>query len=241
MATPGGGAESLPGARAQLEALAADHAARVAAGTADAHLPESWRFARLDPAALKRAAVLILFGRLDDQPAEHPHDVVPGELDLLFVRRADTLRKHAGQVAFPGGKVDPGDDGAVAAALREAEEETGLDPAGVDVLGALAETELPVSNFLVTPVLGWWARPSEVFAVDPAESAHVFRVPVADLLDPANRVSASVSRGREKFTSPAFLVQGALIWGFTGIVVSRLFDELGWTLDWDASREHRVR
>ncbi|MCO1338480.1 coenzyme A pyrophosphatase [Kocuria polaris] len=238
MQRPGPGAGTMPGARAQLEALASAHQA--AAGATSRRLPESWRFRPLDPQTVQRAAVLILFGRLDDRPAERPHDVVPEELDVLFVQRADTLRKHAGQVAFPGGKIDPEDQGPIAAALREAEEETGLDPAGVDVLGALPETELPVSDFLVTPVLGWWARPSQVCAVDPSESAHVFRAPVADLLDPANRVSAVVERGGEKFTSPAFLVQDMLIWGFTGIVVSRLFDELGWTLRWDETREHRV-
>lgn len=232
----------LPAARAALEHLAAVHAERAAAGQADPRLPSSWRFARPDPASLRHAAVLILFGRLDDQPAEHPHGVVPEDLDVLFVQRADTLRQHAGQVAFPGGKVDPDDDGAVAAALREAEEETGLDPDGVEIIGALNETELPVSNFLVTPVLGWWARPSQVGVVDPGESAHVFRVPVADLLDAGNRVSAVVERGGTKYASPAFTVEGTpLIWGFTGIVLSRLFDELGWALPWDESRELRVR
>ncbi|MFZ8299899.1 NUDIX hydrolase, partial [Staphylococcus aureus] len=82
-------------------------------------------------------AVLILFGTLDAVPSAHVAPAVPSDLDVLLLARADTLRAHPGQVAFPGGRVDPGDDGPVAAALREAREETGLDPAGVGVIGTL--------------------------------------------------------------------------------------------------------
>ncbi|WP_309080991.1 CoA pyrophosphatase [Zhihengliuella sp.] len=226
--------------RAQLLQLVARHRA-LRAGGADTRLPEESRVATADPAVLRRAAVLILFGRLDDRPAVHASDAVPEDLDLLFVERATTLRQHAGQVAFPGGKVDPTDASVVDAALREAVEETGLDPAGVEVLGTLVDRELPVSDFLVTPVLGWWAQPSEIFVVDPEESAHVFRVPVADLLDPGNRVLTVLERDGRRFEGPAFRIGGTLIWGFTAMVVSSIFDELGWTRPWDRTREHRIR
>lgn len=185
------------------------------------------------------AAVLVLFGRLDDVPARHDAPHVARDLDVLLVRRADTLNHHPGQVAFPGGRQDPEDSGLVAAALREAEEETGLDASGVEVLGSLGALPLPVSNHLVTPVLGWWRQPSPVRAVDSGESAHVFRAPVADLLDPENR-RTSILPGTP-YRGPAFLVSDHLVWGFTALVLDQLFDALAWTEPWDDTRTVTVR
>ena len=101
------------------------------------------------PTDARRAAILMLFG---ETPAHGP--------DVLLAERASTLRSHAGQVAFPGGGTECGDSGAIATALREAEEETGLDPSGVVPLAVLPELYLPPSGFAVTPVLAHWARPS---------------------------------------------------------------------------------
>ncbi|GAA5228066.1 NUDIX hydrolase [Paeniglutamicibacter antarcticus] len=210
----------------------------VGGGVAQAtKMPDSWVFNPLNPDTAKHAAVLILFGRLDDVMAASDVGSVPEDLDVLFVTRARTLRKHPGQVAFPGGKVDEQDNDAIAAALREAEEETGLDPAGVEILGVLPDAELPITNFIVTPVIGWWRDPSEVFVVDEGESAKVFRAPVADLLDPGHRVSSVVTRDGERFSAPAFDVNGGFIWGFTGILLDRIFDDLGWTVPWNHHRE----
>ena len=124
------------------------------------------------------------------------------------------------------------------AALREAEEETGVDPSGVEVLGALPELALPRGNFLVTPVLAWWASPSPVRVVDYGESAQVFRVPVRDLLDPENRTMAAVTRMNQTFQSPAFNVNSLVVWGFTGMILNELFDQLGWAVPWDRTRLH---
>lgn len=224
-------------ARADLLGVIERHRPLVEAGDEGiSRVPASWMFEGMDHAAARRAAVLVLFGGLDDIDAAATATTVPADLDLLFVERAATLRQHAGQVAFPGGTIDDTDASAVAAALREAREETGLDPDGVEVLGELPAAELPVTNFVVTPVIGWWDRPSEVFAVDPGESASVFRAPVADLVDPAHRFRVQVSRGGRTHHSPAFDIDGRIIWGFTGIVLSRLLDDLGWSLPWDAGR-----
>lgn len=187
-----------------------------------------------DPAA-RPAAVLVLLGALDRVPAHHRSAAVRADLDVLLVGRATSLNHHAGQVSFPGGRVDPDDDGPVGAALREAVEETGLDASGVAVLGTLGELPVPVSNHRVTPVLAWWERPSPVAVVDHAESAHVFRAPVADLLAPANRRTATFGGPRlpVRRMSPAFLVGPHVVWGFTALVLDRLFDALGWTEPWD--------
>ena len=219
---------SARGARAQLAAL-----------VESASTPQM----TATPAEGRPAAVLILFGVLDSLDSDHEAQAraVSRDLDVLLLSRADTLRSHAGQVAFQGGRVDPDDDGAIGAALREAEEETGLDPSGVEVLGTLDDIPLVYSQHLVTPVMGWWRHPSPVRVVDEAESADVFRAPVADLLNPANRGSTVIRRGGQEWRGPGFLVPSAdghhLVWGFTGMVLDGLFDRLGWTEPWDAGRE----
>lgn len=219
-------------ARNELKQVIAKGQANVGAAK---KLPKEWIEFDLDGNTARKAAVLILFGATGDGTLAE--DAVPTDLDLLFVERATTLRKHAGQIAFPGGGIDPEDSGATDAALREAWEETGVDTSGIEVLGNLGETELPVSNFLVTPVVGWWYSESKVHAVDPGESAGVFRAPVAELLDPKNRVTTVVQRGGHRFKSPAFQFGERVIWGFTAIILDRLFTDLGWTRTWDTRRE----
>ena len=189
----------------------------------------------LDPSTARRAAVLVLFGVLDSAPSQAAGPV-GRDLDVLLQRRSETLGHHPGQISFPGGGVEASDRDITATALREAVEETGLDPSGVEILGTLPELPVPVSNNMVTPVLAWWTRASEVAAVDQRESVEVFRVPVADLLDPANRATVEHHWNGHTFRAPAFAVHGVLVWGFTAIVLSRLFDELGWTVPWDHSR-----
>lgn len=185
----------------------------------------------------RRAAVLMLFGAL--RPGHHPDPsaLESADLDVLLMERAGSLNNHPGQVSFPGGAIDAGDVDERAAALREAEEETGLDPLGVEVLGVLPEVGLPVSNFLVTPVLAWWTRQTPVTVVSEAESTQVFRVPVGELLNPSNRRTAVVRRGGLTRRSPAFVLPNATVWGFTAILLDSLFEGLGWTQPWNASLE----
>lgn len=215
-----------------------DLIAAIDAGTAPARNPY-WRDLTVDAAAARKAAVLMLFGALDVVPAASGKPLAPADLDVLLLERAHTLDDHPGQVAFPGGGIDPGES-PIEAALREAEEETGLDSGGVEVLGVMPELALPRGNYLVTPVLGWWQSPSPVRVVDYGESAQVFRIPVRDLLDPDNRVMATVSRLGQTFQSPAFTVNKVVVWGFTGMILNELFDQLGWSVPWDRTRLHGI-
>ena len=166
----------------------------------------------------RRSAVLMLFGP----------DPSGGE-DVVLTERAHTLRAHPGQVSFPGGGIDPEDDGSVGAALREAEEEVGLDPSGVHVLATFPEVYLSPSQHAVTPVLGWWPRPVPVGVVDRGEVERVLRVPVPRLLDPANRFTAVFG----PYRGPAFEVDDLFVWGFTAMLLSSLFDLAGIALPWD--------
>lgn len=190
-----------------------------------------------EPAA---ASVLILFGRLDNIPARDDDETVSADLDVLLQRRAATLSSHPGQVSFPGGRRDPDDANPVDTALREAQEETGLDPSGVEILATLPELPLAASNHLVTPVLAWWRKPSTVAAVDHAETVDVFRVPVAQLIDPANRCTWTLTRDGATYRGPAFDIEGTLVWGFTAGILSALFEATGWAVPWDAGVERAV-
>jgi 8-oxo-dGTP pyrophosphatase MutT (NUDIX family) len=171
----------------------------------------------------RASAVLVLFA--GDPQKNNP--------DLLFIQRSADLRLHAGQPAFPGGAIDAADDGPVAAALREAKEEVGLDPDGVDVVGTLPELFIPRTGFRVVPVLAWWREPHAVAPVDAAEVAAVERISVSELADPKTRVTV---RGPSGYLGPAFRVKGMLIWGFTAVLVDRLLALAGWERPWDTAK-----
>ncbi|GAA4911327.1 NUDIX domain-containing protein [Actinomycetospora succinea] len=168
----------------------------------------------------RAAAVLMLF--VDDGAGP----------ELLLTERAAEMRSHAGQAAFPGGSIDPEDTGPVGAALREAQEETGLEPGGVVPLVTLPPLTIPVTGFAVTPVLAHWSHPSPVHVVDPGETAAVVRVPVATLADPATRFRVT---GPSGYTGPAFAAGGLLVWGFTAGLVDWMLTLGGWARPWDGS------
>jgi 8-oxo-dGTP pyrophosphatase MutT (NUDIX family) len=174
-----------------------------------------------DP-AIRASAVLILLADGADGP------------DVLLTERAWTLRSHAGQMSFPGGRVDEVDgtgmEGLIRTALREAEEETGLDPDGVEVFAVWPALWVPVSNFAVSPVLAWWRQPSPVAVVDPAEVASVHQVSIKALADARNRISCLHPSG---FTGPAFTVDKLYIWGFTAGLLDKMLTMGGWARRWD--------
>lgn len=171
---------------------------------------------------VRRAAVLILLSE------KNP--------DVVLTERAATLRMHPRQISFPGGGLESGED-AVAAALREAREEIGVNPGNIKVEGLMPATRIDVSKFDVTAVLATWEGRDDIAAVDPHEVAAVHRVALTDLADPGARFTATLPVGHR---GPAFSVEGLFIWGFTAHLLSDVLDLGGWTQPWDHGHEIEV-
>lgn len=165
------------------------------------------------------AAVLALFS-----DGENP--------DLVFTERAATLRAHAGQMSFPGGRVDPEDASEAAAALREASEEIDLDPGAVTLLGEMPRTGLTRSLFNVVAVVGTWDGSAPLRVVDAAEVASIHRFPVSALAAPEHRVTVH-HRGTDM---PAFVFDDLMVWGFTAHLTDELLRLGGWERPWDRDR-----
>jgi 8-oxo-dGTP pyrophosphatase MutT (NUDIX family) len=175
------------------------------------------------------AAVLVLFSG----PADSPNGGLPDDADLLVTVRASTLRHHAGQAAFPGGAADPGDDGPIFTAMREATEETGIDTSRLTPLATLEKMFIPPSGFHVVPVLAYSPDPGPVSVIDESETAVVARVPVRAFINPENRLMVYRRENTRRLAGPAFLLNEMLVWGFTGQVISAMLDVAGWTRPWN--------
>jgi 8-oxo-dGTP pyrophosphatase MutT (NUDIX family) len=178
-----------------------------------------------DPTGVPAAVLLAL------APVEGADD-----LELVLVQRPGHLRQHPGQVGLPGGAVEPSDADGVAAALREAHEEVGLEPSGVRVLGSLDRAYLAVSDFDVLPVVGIWDGLAPL-TPSPDEVAGILRPTLRQLADPANHGTMPFSailgedmlavRGIPDLPSPVFRVDGILVWGFTAGLLVGFLDSLG--------------
>ena len=150
----------------------------------------------------------------------------PGPTVILKLR-PETMRKHPGQISFPGGRIDPGDDGPIAAALREAREEIGLDPDAVEVIG-IADRYRTVTGFEVMPVIGI-VPPDLPLIPHPGEVAALFEAPLYYLLDPAHQhVRTAFWRGRER-TYYEIDYEGRRIWGATAAMIVNLSRRLALT------------
>ena len=175
------------------------------------------------PAGGRRSSVLLLFGPSAD-----------GGEDVVLTERAHTRRPPPGDITFPGGKREPHAASNAAAALRETQEEVGIDPATIDVVAELPDIYLSPRGFVVTPVLAWWREPGHVEDIDPGEVHRAVRAPLADLLDPAARFTVTHPSG---YVGPGFEFDGLFVWGFTAGLLSAVLDFGGLTVPWDRSVE----
>lgn len=181
--------------KVQLRDALADYRPRVAAPAA-----------KVEP-----AGVLVLL---------YEHGGVP---HVVFQKRTDRVRDHKGQISFPGGAMDPGDPHVLHTALRETHEEIGVDPGHVDVLGQLDDM-VTVSNFLVTPYVGWLDRYPYEWHVSSHEVAYLLEVPLEHLLNPRNLIpDRRVINGRE-YTFQSYQFGDDLIWGATARMLGNFLD-----------------
>ena len=197
-------------------------------------------FPRIPPpedGSARASAVLVAFAEDADGAGPGAGPGAAAGPGVLVIQRAEGLRRHPGQVAFPGGAVDPEDADVVAAALREAREEVGLDPDAVTPLARLPEIYISRSGFVVTPVLAWWHRPHPVAPMDPVEVARAGVLSVEALTDPANRFAVVHPSG---WQGPGFEVDGYFIWGFTAILLDQLLTLGGWNRPWDQGMQRPI-
>ncbi len=123
----------------------------------------------------------------------------------------------------------------MATALREAREETGVDPARLHPLVTMEKTFIAPSGFHVVPVLAYSPDPGPVDVVDPGETALVARVPVRAFINPENRLMVYRDARSRRWAGPAFLLNQMVVWGFTGQVISAMLDVAGWAQPWDTT------
>jgi len=180
----------------------------------------------LNPARIRNAAgLLLVFPRDSGAPRANARRQ-PADAHIVLTVRADTLRRHSGQVSLPGGVVEPGET-FEQAALREANEEVALATEHVRVLGALTPLDIPVSGFRLHPIVASLDAEPSLRPVD-GEVARILQVPVDDLMDPDRLVHSSRERDGLPIHVPAFSVSGHEIWGATAMVLAEFLTLLGW-------------
>ena len=170
---------------------------------------EDWSPDQTPDSARRAAVLLLLYPGLD-------------EVALPLTLRRTTLSAHAGQISLPGGALDAGES-VEAAALREADEEIGVDPATVHLLGTLSTLWVSVSNFLVTPVVGV-AREAPAFRLHEREVDTLIETPVRRLLDPSAVLWSHRQRGSERIDYPYFDIDGHAVWGATAMMLGEFVD-----------------
>lgn len=184
-----------------------------------------------------RRAPDLLIGDLRDAMPDADRPITPAavlvpvtdrpEPGVILTLRTDTVRSHAGQIAFPGGRIDPGDDGPVGAALREAEEEIGLPRDRVELVGT-ADAYRTITGYRVTPVLGV-VPPDLPLEAQPAEVAAIFEVPLDVLLDPRrHEIRTVIWQGAER-TYYEIIWGERRIWGATAAMIVNLSRRLALT------------
>jgi 8-oxo-dGTP pyrophosphatase MutT (NUDIX family) len=152
------------------------------------------------------------------------YQAAPGKpAHVVLTRRRADLRRHAGEISFPGGRQDPGDADLAATALREAHEEIGLAPDGVELLGELPPIATFATNYLIHPFVGL-IEPGQRWQISPREVDVVLELPLGDL--EASRTRTEIERRGMTFETDAFVLDGNLIWGATFRILADLLERL---------------
>ena len=172
-------------------------------------------------------------GRILEIPSDQEHIHESAVLLLLFpyqqdtriclIRRPATMKNHAGQIAFPGGKREKQDVDLVQTALREAEEEIGLCRESVEILGTLSTVYVQISDFLITPVVGWMPEMPEI-KIDLSEVDEVIFVSLEDLTNEQNRCDREMETRTGRLFVPGYEIDGCFIWGATAMMLAELAD-----------------
>lgn len=158
-----------------------------------------------------KSAVLVLFYLNENRQIEFP-----------LIQRPTYNGAHSAQVSFPGGKAEPEDHSIEETALREAEEEIGVDRAAVEVIGHLSDLIISVSNFIVTPVIGFMDKKPK-FRQDPVEVEAIISTRLTDIIDPELRREGMVLvRGKYNIQTPYFHIDNRVVWGATAMMLSEL-------------------
>jgi len=145
-----------------------------------------------------------------------------GKIHLVFIRRNEYDGVHSGQVSFPGGVWEPGDESLRSTAIRETREELGIS-GDIEVLGALTELHIPVSNFNVTPFVGWMDFTPE-FNPEQNEVQYIIEAPLEGLISPLNRDSEIMDRHGQTIEAPFYRVGTEKIWGATAMMLSEVLE-----------------
>ena len=146
----------------------------------------------------------------------------PNQLHTVFVKRNEYPGPHSAQISFPGGIFEPDDENLRTTALRETIEETGIKKE-IEVLGSLTPLYIPVSNFRVTPFIGW-VNKKPVFDPDPSEVQYLIEVPIADIFDKRIRHSEKIKGHEIEFMAPYYKLNNEKIWGATAMMLSEFIE-----------------
>ncbi len=168
------------------------------------------RFESRLPDNHRKSGVLILF---------YPES---GRAFFPLIKRPEYPGVHSGQVAFPGGKMEPNDQNVIQTALREAEEEVGIDRSKVEILGRLSDLFIPTSNFLVSPVIGFTEKKPDLIPEE-KEVSRIISTELLQLFDPEVRKQTLLDLGPNfKLDTPYFEIDGEMVWGATAMILSEL-------------------
>jgi 8-oxo-dGTP pyrophosphatase MutT (NUDIX family) len=145
------------------------------------------------------------------------------ELHVAFIRRTEYNGPHSGQISFPGGKSEKEDYDIIQTALRESHEEIGIDPKKVKIFGELTPLHIPVSNFLVYPIIGRYESTPK-FIADPTEVKEILEIKLKDLLDPTYCTTKEFNYGDISFLAPIYNPNNVTIWGATAMILSEFLE-----------------